>query len=320
METMSWALVTFLGPRIASAGVQLEAKVYHTDREILLPEGAHLIGAGVNKTRIVSCGTPGASNWVSSGRRTLILNNNTYMGHFTFQGLSTSRGNFEGAVGTPGCLSTSCSPTSLATAARAGAANVACFLRGGVTIAQCPGEAMYDTWLVGKGVATEHKGLNCYPGHGAKWGTGDLTTPEKTYTLATCEAACKSNPKCDAVTVSGTGTPACIPAGGDCAGVQNATAEYIHVDGYVSEDGKERWPLSVDAGWFPKTRPWGPDRKTGSRNIVVRGLTAWGTWADGERRRRPVCCHTPALLLCWSTQKRRCLRYQFPRRPPRCSR
>ena len=84
--------------------VQLEAKVYYIDREVLLPEGAQLIGAGVNKTRIVACGEP------SSGRRTLVLNNDSYAGHFTFQGKSATRGNFEGAVGTPGCLSTTCAP------------------------------------------------------------------------------------------------------------------------------------------------------------------------------------------------------------------
>ena len=40
------------------ARVQLEARVYYTNKEILLPEGVQLIGAGVNKTRIVSCGEP----------------------------------------------------------------------------------------------------------------------------------------------------------------------------------------------------------------------------------------------------------------------
>jgi acetyl esterase/lipase len=37
---------------------------------------------------------------------------------------------------------------------------------------------------------------------GASWGTGDLTlTTGKTYTLAACEAACKSNPQCNAITM-----------------------------------------------------------------------------------------------------------------------
>ena len=111
--------------------VQLGPRVYYVDKEVQLPEGAELRGAGVNKTRIVSCGAP------SSGRRTLVLGNNTYLGHFTFQGLQAKRGNFEGAVGTPGCLATDCAATGR--------------------------------------------------------------------------------------------RPACIPADGNCAGVQNATAEYIHV-------------------------------------------------------------------------------------------
>ena len=82
--------------------VKLEAKTYYQDRSILLPEGSKLIGQGINKTYIVSCGAP------SSGRRGFILNNNTHLGHFTWQGLQASRGNFDAAVGTPGCLSTSC--------------------------------------------------------------------------------------------------------------------------------------------------------------------------------------------------------------------
>ena len=142
----------------AHVRVQLEDRVYYTDREILLPEGAGLVGAGVNRTRIVSCGAPG------SGRRTLILNNDSYLGHFTFQGLSPSRGNFEGAVGTPGCLATDCAPSAPNTAAAA-AGTVPCFLRGGVAIAECPRGSGYDTWLVASGTAPSlHKGVNCYPG------------------------------------------------------------------------------------------------------------------------------------------------------------
>ena len=82
--------------------VQLEAKTYYQNRSILLPEGARLSGSGVNKTYIIACGAP------SSGRRGFILNNNSYLGHFTWQGLQATRGGFDSAVGTPGCLSTSC--------------------------------------------------------------------------------------------------------------------------------------------------------------------------------------------------------------------
>jgi hypothetical protein len=48
----------------------------------------------------VACGVP------SSGRRGFILGNHSYLGHFTWQGLQKGRGNFDAAVGTPGCLST----------------------------------------------------------------------------------------------------------------------------------------------------------------------------------------------------------------------
>ena len=162
------------------ARVQLQARTYFQDRQIQLPEGAALVGMGVNQTYIVSCGPP------SSGRRGLLLGNNSYMGHFTWQGLQATRGDFDSAIGTPGCL----------------------------------------------------------PPNGASECSGG-----------------------------------CIPAGGDCRGVENATAEHIHVSVY--EDGRTMWPLSTTAGWFPKTVPWGPTNLTGSRNITIRAIVAWGTWADG---------------------------------------
>ena len=78
--------------------VRLEAKTYFQNTSVVLPEGANLIGAGINKTIVISCGAP------SSGRRGFILGNDTYLGHYTWQGLQASRGNFDAAVGTPGCL------------------------------------------------------------------------------------------------------------------------------------------------------------------------------------------------------------------------
>jgi len=157
--------------------VHLEARTYYQDRSIQLPEGAQLVGAGVNQTIVVACGAP------SSGRRGFILGNHSYLGHFTWQGLQNKRGNFDAAVQTPGCL----------------------------------------------------------------W------------------------PDC--------GSNACIPENGTCAGVMNATAEHIHVRPYAN--GTMWWPLSTSAGWFPLTRPWGAERYTGSRNITIRGIISWATWADG---------------------------------------
>jgi hypothetical protein len=163
----------------AGATVRLEARTYYQDRSVQLQPGSRLVGAGINRTMIVACGLP------SSGRRGFILNNNSYLGHFTWQGLQASRGNFDAAVGTPGCMRSDCSPS------------------GG-----------------------------------------------------------------------------CIPPDGDCSGVKNATAEHILNLPFAGREG--RWPLSTTAGWFPKTALWGDDRKTGSRNITVRGIVSWGSWADGE--------------------------------------
>ena len=73
----------------AGVKVQLEAKTYYHDRPVVLPAGSELIGAGVNKTLVVSCGRP------SSGRRGFLLGNHTYLGHLTWQGLQASRGNFD---------------------------------------------------------------------------------------------------------------------------------------------------------------------------------------------------------------------------------
>ena len=56
-----------------------------------------------------------------------------------------------------------------------------------------------------------------------------------------------------------------------CVGITNATAEYIHL-----------MPWTMDhVGWFPSTVPWGEDQTSGSKNITLRNLTTWGTWADG---------------------------------------
>jgi len=173
-----------LAPRTT---VRLEAKTYYQNRSIVLPEGANVIGAGINKTIIVACGAP------SSGRRGFVLGNHSYLGHYTWQGLQASRGNFDAAIQTPGCLN-------------------------------------HDE-----------------PGPMACYGTN--------------------------------GTPSCIPEGGDCAGVHNATAEHIHVRPYARGDAW--WPLSSSAGWFPHTLPWGPQRHTGSHHITLRGIINWGTWADG---------------------------------------
>ena len=84
----------------AGAHVQLEARTYYQDRVVVLPAGARVVGAGINKTVVINCGEP------STEMRGFILGNNTYIGHFTWQGHSPSRGPFSGAVQTPGCADT----------------------------------------------------------------------------------------------------------------------------------------------------------------------------------------------------------------------
>lgn len=84
----------------AGAHVQLEARTYYQDQAVVLPPGARIVGAGINKTVIVNCGAP------STTMRGFILGNNTYIGHFTWQGNSPSRGEFSGIVQTPGCADT----------------------------------------------------------------------------------------------------------------------------------------------------------------------------------------------------------------------
>ena len=79
--------------------VRLEEKTYYQDRSIVMPAGVQLIGAGINKTIIVACGH--YNNRLNpAGRRGFILGNNTYLGHYTWQGIQKSRGNFDAAIGT----------------------------------------------------------------------------------------------------------------------------------------------------------------------------------------------------------------------------
>ena len=83
-----------------------------------------------------------------------------------------------------------------------------CYLRGGINVSACCTSGRtctpFTTSVLDRasGAFTEHAHLNCYPNTGATWGTGDLVaTTHKSYTLASCEAACVSNPRCDAITV-----------------------------------------------------------------------------------------------------------------------
>eukprot|EP01050_Picozoa_sp_SAG11_P011577 SAG11_NODE_1237_length_5426_cov_4.878543_4_plen_1325_part_00 len=128
-----------------------------------------------------------------------------------------------------------------------GSAACSCFLRGGVspTLAKCDPGTVFDTWLLSRqtGNWTAHQGANCYAQHGATWATGDLSvTNKKTYTLAACEAVCRSNPQCNAVTVGGPPPP---PPPAPCAGgITFNPAEQI--PGPTSPDNVSAWRKAMN--------------------------------------------------------------------------
>eukprot|EP00937_MAST-01D_sp_MAST-1D-sp2_P004790 g4790.t1 len=168
---------------------RLAPGTYYHNRQIFLPEGSAIIGAGINKTYIIACGTPAASACNLTERRGFLMGNDTYIGNFTFRGREDARSGcpLGGAmVETPGCLGDYC-----------GAAN-----NGGNTC-NPPGRSMEQ-----------------------------------------------------------------------CAGVANATAEYIHLHAWTMDH----------VGWFPPTAPWGEGdfaETSGSVKITLRNLTSWGSFADG---------------------------------------
>jgi len=98
--------------------VRLEAKTYFIDRQILLPKGTRLIGAGTGQTMIVALGRPLGRRDVCRNfndcRRGFLLNDNTYVGHFTFHGIDVGRWAdnqclYGGApLETPGCQDSYC--------------------------------------------------------------------------------------------------------------------------------------------------------------------------------------------------------------------
>ena len=96
------------------------------------------------------------------------------------------------------------------------APNVSCYLRGGTTPTSCCRSGRtclpFATYVLDRsGPAwTRHRQLNCYPPHtGSQWGTGDLAAEKHTtFTVATCEAACAADRRCDAITV---GPPGGVP-------------------------------------------------------------------------------------------------------------
>ena len=181
---------------------RLEPGTYYHNKQIFLPTGSAIIGAGINVTHIVACGPPLPSRCNLTERRGFLMGDDTYVGNFTFAGRESRRGGCSlgaGLIETPGCMGDYC-------------------------------------YIPGKNTT------------GGRWGPG-------------------GDP-------SAHGDPLCNPPGRDmnqCVGITNATAEYIHL-----------MPWTMDhVGWFPSTVPWGEDQMSGSKNITLRNLTTWGTWADG---------------------------------------
>tara|TARA_B110000208_G_scaffold176848_1_gene223557 strand:+ start:151 stop:3924 length:3774 start_codon:yes stop_codon:yes gene_type:complete len=181
---------------------RLKPGTYYHDKQIFLPQGSGIIGAGINLTYIVACGLPLASRCNLTERRGFLMGDDTYVGNFTFAGRENTRGGCSlgaGLIETPGCMGDYCS-------------------------------------IPGKNTT------------GGRWGPG-------------------GDP-------SAHGDPLCNPPGRDmehCVGTTNVTAEYIHL-----------MPWTMDhVGWFPSTVPWGEDQISGSKNITLRNITTWGTWADG---------------------------------------
>jgi hypothetical protein len=96
---------------------ELEAKVYHIDRQYQLPQGTQLRGQGPDRTRIYAVGKAsvyGCTEHVAN-RIGLVAGNDTYLGGFTFRGIETQRwvdgpdglcGG--GAIETPGCADANC--------------------------------------------------------------------------------------------------------------------------------------------------------------------------------------------------------------------
>lgn len=78
--------------------VTLAEKTYYIDRQINLPDGVEILGAGINKTFIRALG-----NMQPRGAR-FILGHHTKIGGFTFAGNDGSRNYFGSPVEPPGCI------------------------------------------------------------------------------------------------------------------------------------------------------------------------------------------------------------------------
>ena len=90
---------------------RLQPGTYYHDRQIFLPNGSAIIGAGINTTYIVGCGPPTGSGCNMTARRGFLMGHDTYVGNFTFRGREYGRSGCPlggGMIETPGCLGDYC--------------------------------------------------------------------------------------------------------------------------------------------------------------------------------------------------------------------
>jgi len=95
---------------------RLKPGTFYHDRQIFLPTGSAIVGAGINVTHIVACGAPLASRCNLTERRGFLMGDDTYVGNFTFAGRENKRGGCSlgaGLIETPGCMGTATSTSFL---------------------------------------------------------------------------------------------------------------------------------------------------------------------------------------------------------------
>lgn len=105
-------------------------------------------------------------------------------------------------------------PTSVAPPATgAGVVYAPCYVLGSVTLGKCDTLSPWNTYTWFHSAWAEHRGFNCYAGHGAttlpeRYPFG---VPSKNTTLEACKATCVVQPKCAGIVFSSVSTPPPAP-------------------------------------------------------------------------------------------------------------
>eukprot|EP01046_Picozoa_sp_COSAG06_P034186 COSAG06_NODE_3559_length_5187_cov_13.975236_5_plen_419_part_00 len=90
---------------------RLKPGTYYHNKQIFLPAGSAIIGAGINVTHIVACGRQLASGCNMTERRGFLMGDDTYVGNFSFTGRENKRSGCPlggGLIETPGCQGDYC--------------------------------------------------------------------------------------------------------------------------------------------------------------------------------------------------------------------